>query len=358
MTNAVYDTNEGTDLNSTLGFVANSVIVDNYSQSWCYIPAAGRYVRPYTYGQILPVEGTQTGTVRWNTPGSLAVGPVGTGTCHTEWHSDTLPASEGTLIFAGAASTVKLGTTTTTTNGSTTTSQFVLPPNTRAICGMWDNNNASTKITAANGLRANGQSVQLGQVSTVAVNISQMAQFPVVQADTPNVTFVLNHQAGASNVHWTFWAILDTSVVTIAPDMFVTVVGGDNAGQSVEAIGVQGVAGGTALGVSVSGAVNPTQANTVTRHANSVGSNATITIYTAPVGGAQLHRVTAEIDSTVATQFTMIIAGTNGPDFPANASVFRSFEFDRLALTNGQTVQIKNNTTTAGTVRGMVLTDQ
>jgi len=40
-------------LNSTLGFEAQSVRVDNYSGHWIYLTSAGVYVPPFVYGTII-----------------------------------------------------------------------------------------------------------------------------------------------------------------------------------------------------------------------------------------------------------------------------------------------------------------
>lgn len=45
----------GTALRRSLAFPAHAVLVDNLTTQWLYVPAAQRYVPPFTYGAVLPL---------------------------------------------------------------------------------------------------------------------------------------------------------------------------------------------------------------------------------------------------------------------------------------------------------------
>lgn len=118
---------EGTPDQSPLGFVANSVTVNNITQSWAYIAAAQTFIPPYQYGVVIPLPGSDVSDVRWQTPTSLPVGPTGTGTLSATYTTDALAPSNGVSVFS-QQTTVVLGTIAT---GTPTV--FVLPGGTQAL---------------------------------------------------------------------------------------------------------------------------------------------------------------------------------------------------------------------------------
>lgn len=62
-----------------LGFMAHSVVVDNPTSAWVFLPEAQQYVPPFTMGQIIAYRSAaQTPTVAFQTPpGIIAVIPSG-----------------------------------------------------------------------------------------------------------------------------------------------------------------------------------------------------------------------------------------------------------------------------------------
>lgn len=51
-----------------LSFIASSVIVDNFTNQWLYVPAAQRYIPPWQYGVSLNLNGTTEGTILFQVP--------------------------------------------------------------------------------------------------------------------------------------------------------------------------------------------------------------------------------------------------------------------------------------------------
>src|ERR1700722_9098871 len=99
MTQQVVNVTEGQPLNASLGFVANSVTINNITQSWAYVSAAQQFIPPYQYGVVLNLPGTDTGDIVWQTPTSLPVGPVGSGTLTATYTTATLTPSNGMSVF-------------------------------------------------------------------------------------------------------------------------------------------------------------------------------------------------------------------------------------------------------------------
>lgn len=102
---------EGQPNQPGLGFNALSVTIDNYSQSWAWVPGAGRYVRPWTQGACYLLSATSTGDMEWQTPAGLVPPPVGSGRLTAVW-SDQAPqagtASEGISVFSAQSASAPL----------------------------------------------------------------------------------------------------------------------------------------------------------------------------------------------------------------------------------------------------------
>lgn len=101
---------ENVNADTTLGQPAFSVIVDNYSGSWAYLPAADTYIRPWIYGQVVQLlAGAQTASIRWRTPPGITAAAVGSGQLATRWTTDILPPAQGLTTFATQAPMVVTG---------------------------------------------------------------------------------------------------------------------------------------------------------------------------------------------------------------------------------------------------------
>jgi hypothetical protein len=124
---------EGVDGNTSIGFTARAVTIDNYSQSWIYIQGGQKYVRPWAYGCVVPISGMDQGQVQWRTPGSLPVPPptVPIGFVNTHWTDADLPGSEGTLLFQAQNQSIVIDTSVGT--GVNVTHVVQVPAGTQAL---------------------------------------------------------------------------------------------------------------------------------------------------------------------------------------------------------------------------------
>lgn len=96
--------NEGVDLDTQLGQQARSVIVDNYTVSWLWIPSVGRSVPPLTYGFVgVLVSASQRANAKWQTPFDIGASPAGTGKAQVVYTDAILPPSNGTPVSTPTA---------------------------------------------------------------------------------------------------------------------------------------------------------------------------------------------------------------------------------------------------------------
>lgn len=87
---------EGMPLSSDLGFLANTVIVDNVTASWLFMPNAGRYVPPFTYGATFPLgAGVQVAQAAWRTPPGVTAPTAGSGQAQLTFTDAVLAPSNG-----------------------------------------------------------------------------------------------------------------------------------------------------------------------------------------------------------------------------------------------------------------------
>jgi hypothetical protein len=99
VTQQVLNVAEGQPLQQSLGFVANSVTINNITQSWAYERMTQTFIPPYQYGVIIVLPGSDVAEIQWQTPTSLPVGPVGTGTLAATYTTTTLVPSNGMSVF-------------------------------------------------------------------------------------------------------------------------------------------------------------------------------------------------------------------------------------------------------------------
>lgn len=90
--------NEGIAQALPLTFEARAVQIHNLSSSWLYVPDAGQPVPPYTYGAVLPLQGTSQARITWQTPSGLLPPTVGKGQATALWVDDSLPPSNGQQV--------------------------------------------------------------------------------------------------------------------------------------------------------------------------------------------------------------------------------------------------------------------
>lgn len=117
MSQQVFNVTEGQPLNQSFGFVANAVTINNLTQSWCYVSAAQQFIPPYQYGVVIPLPGADIADIVWQTPTSLPVGPVGTGTLSATYTDAKLVPSNGVSVFT-QQTTVALKPTVSQAGGS------------------------------------------------------------------------------------------------------------------------------------------------------------------------------------------------------------------------------------------------
>ena len=99
---AVFDLQPGTDVSQVLQFQPISVIVDNYSPYWIYLPDAGRYVPPYTTGGAYPLKYAQGAKIQWTAPNISGIAQLPfiatAGLAHFNFTDDELVYSPATAI--------------------------------------------------------------------------------------------------------------------------------------------------------------------------------------------------------------------------------------------------------------------
>src|ERR1700722_20266154 len=185
MTQQVVNVTEGQPLNASLGFVANSVTINNITQSWAYVSAAQQFIPPYQYGVVLNLPGTDTGDIVWQTPTSLPVGPLGSplGTLTATYTTATLTPSNGMSVFTQQTSVV-LGEV-----GTGLSINFTLPAGTQALML------ASTGLTTVSydivGVATKSTYGKTNAVPSAAiVPVSPIAD-PVVQVNNQGFSFIV-----------------------------------------------------------------------------------------------------------------------------------------------------------------------
>lgn len=131
---APFSVAEGTTLDTQLAMNCRSVVVDNYTVSWMWIPATGRSVPPLTYGWIANcVATTQQALVKWQTPYGTPTYPQGKGTADVLFTDALLPPSNGTPVTTPTAGTPIVLVTFPTPAGVITRPRVQVPAGMQAI---------------------------------------------------------------------------------------------------------------------------------------------------------------------------------------------------------------------------------
>lgn len=99
-----------TEYRKNIGFQAHTVVIDNYTPVWIYVPDANQYVPPYTAGFQVPLfHTTDYGYVTWVAPpGVPNPTPVGDTKAHITWVAVNLGYSAGYSVTPQSVSPTKL----------------------------------------------------------------------------------------------------------------------------------------------------------------------------------------------------------------------------------------------------------
>src|ERR1700730_2912886 len=195
----VYNVTEGQPLNQSFGFVANSVTINNLTQSWAYVTPAQLFIPPYQYGVVVPIPGTDIADITWRTPTSLPVGPVGTGTLSATYTDTALPASAGQSVFTQQTQVV-LGSV-----APSSSKPFTIPAGCQAL------------LLAAEGTLSTLISVQVTGLTTGAVyGIANLIDTGQVAAIVP-VSAIADPRVNVT-VGFTIVNILVIALFTSAPE--------------------------------------------------------------------------------------------------------------------------------------------
>jgi len=91
-----FEVNNGSELNEQLGYQARSCVVDNFTSSWLYVPAARRYVPPGGGAGFSFDAAQQVAKIQWKTPpGKTPVAAIPTEVAEVVFSTDPTPAGTG-----------------------------------------------------------------------------------------------------------------------------------------------------------------------------------------------------------------------------------------------------------------------
>lgn len=68
----VYRLAPPSNVNESLGFPVNSIMVDNLTNQWLFFPTVDRWIPPYWIGAILRSHGAQLAQVEFRAPGGFS----------------------------------------------------------------------------------------------------------------------------------------------------------------------------------------------------------------------------------------------------------------------------------------------
>lgn len=104
MPERVVETPSGTKVNIGLGFTARSIVVDNWTNQYVRLPAAGQTILPYTVGAVRKCEGTTSAELRFEAPGGYAEPATVAGeTVEAIFTSEDLAYAAGTSVAPSTA---------------------------------------------------------------------------------------------------------------------------------------------------------------------------------------------------------------------------------------------------------------
>ena len=253
-------------LNQDLGWVAQSVVVDNYSSGWLYIPGAQRYVAPQQLNVTIPIPATQQAEAIWQAPpGQSDTANAGDQATLT-YYSEALPPSGA--VYALQSVQIEPGSAPIQISGNIT----------GTITGTVDANitNASLDVTGT---------VSIGNTPAVTVDTSGG---PVSISGDVTVSGSVN--ATITNASIAVTGTVDVGTLTSITDP-ISVSG---------TVNVQGVSGGTAIGIA--GTVD-------------IGNTPSVTIDTSggPVSISGDVTVSGSVNATI-TNASIAVTGTVSAD--------------------------------------------
>src|ERR1019366_952360 len=109
---------EGQDYNGAgFGAIIQSIMIDNITPSWLYIPAADRYVPPLTWGVVFQATAqARTAQAQWRTPpGILAAVTLNNGRASVTFTDQFIPPSSGVSLIT-PSQPIHLGSSATGSN--------------------------------------------------------------------------------------------------------------------------------------------------------------------------------------------------------------------------------------------------
>lgn len=253
---------EGTTLSSDLGFLANTVVVDNLTASWLFMPNVGRFVPPFTYGATFPLgAGVQVAQALWRTPPGVTAPTAGTGQAQLTFTSAALPPSNGVPVIipsqqvplpvsavvslsnpGGSGSAATVGQTTInlgTTQASKVVVQYAVPAGANSLIIVGNATGAQTsEFNFSITVRGTTTNTFYTAGSSGAANTGSQGPPPlaVVIASAADTTIEVTYTGNASGVVATFevCAVFGTQAIAVqnTPATILTVQGGQAGGGS------------------------------------------------------------------------------------------------------------------------------
>lgn len=103
---------EGVDTQLSLGFIAQSVVVENFSNSWIWLASASKFVAPWRSQTVQLTQATDQANIEWRNPPLIPVSPPTTGQAFTYWSDASATTTQPSTLFTGQtqASVVDSGT--------------------------------------------------------------------------------------------------------------------------------------------------------------------------------------------------------------------------------------------------------
>lgn len=101
----------GQSIDNTIDWIARTIIVDNYTSAWLYLPVVQRFIAPGYIGVVIPIAPTSRVSATFAAPPGVVQGAVGDGTKATlQYLADIHPAAPGALTKLSLASGATVNT--------------------------------------------------------------------------------------------------------------------------------------------------------------------------------------------------------------------------------------------------------
>jgi hypothetical protein len=352
----VFTTAEGTTLDTQLGFLARTVVIDNYSQSWAFCPAAGRYVPPYTHGFTVSIAGTNSAIVYWQTPTTFTAAAFGSGQLITTWTDADLPNSSGISVFQPGAGQQVVGSWSVPSGNpqvSATSPAFTLPPGANGVV-LTATSGSITEYNSA-GL-PQSQIIAQGTNTLVTYGIwnlfgsSNNGTFPIYFAAFPSldstISFTLSNAVVAANTVVEVSAILNPTLVTIL-----------NNTQNPVPIYVPDLVGNQQNVLNVIARLAFTNKSNVYTFQNTITAGSTVNVSTTVPGSNGIAGLYFSFDSAVLSTLQVIFDGTTIALVSSNTTALNAITYNPAITSSAgnKTVSLKNAGSNDFTVTGTML---